>query len=84
MDGVPIYSNSNEMSFFRHNSFWYLGRLTTWPRESHYRCVEKCPSGTSVPPLSAKSLWKTNYAYGKDPAPIITLEPCSNNINNEL
>lgn len=26
-DGAPVYSNSNEMSFFRNKGFWYLGDL---------------------------------------------------------
>lgn len=25
MDGVQVYSNANEMSFFRNKGFWYLG-----------------------------------------------------------
>lgn len=39
-DNVPIYSNKNEMSFYRYNGFWYLGDLEPWPPVTHYRCVE--------------------------------------------
>jgi hypothetical protein len=27
MDGAPIYSNDQDMSFFRNRGFWYLGNL---------------------------------------------------------
>jgi len=27
VDDTEIYSNENELSFFRHKSFWYLGDL---------------------------------------------------------
>lgn len=37
MDGAPVYTNMNEMSFFRNNGFWYIGNLAPWPPETHYR-----------------------------------------------
>lgn len=27
MDGAPIYTNDQDMSFFRNRGFWYLGNL---------------------------------------------------------
>ena len=40
MDGVAVYSNANDMAFFRNKGFWYLGNLGPWPPETHYRCVK--------------------------------------------
>ena len=79
MDGAPTFTNSNEVSFFRNNGFWYLGDLTVWPPLTHYRCVqpEGCNVGSSTPPTSIEGLWTVNKAIGKEPIPDISLSPCS-------
>ena len=85
MDGVPTFTNSNEVSFFRNNGFWYLGDLTTWPPKTHYRCVqpEGCNVGGVVPPTSDQGVWTVNKALGKEPLPEISLESC-NSVKQEL
>jgi len=79
MDGVAVYSNANDMSLFRNKGFWYLGNLGPWPPETHYRCVEAegCNQGESLPPTSTQGTWVASKRFGKDPVPIITLEPCT-------
>mmetsp|Transcript_5332 Transcript_5332/g.5494 ORF Transcript_5332/g.5494 Transcript_5332/m.5494 type:complete len:134 (+) Transcript_5332:48-449(+) len=79
MDGVPTFTNSNEMSFFRNNGFWYLGDLTSWPPKTHYRCVqpEGCNVGEAVPPTTAQGVWTVNKALGTEPIPEITLTQCA-------
>lgn len=86
MDGVPIFSNANDMSFFRNKGFWYIGNLAPWPPETHYRCVEVegCGYGDSVPPASAAGAgWKPAKKYDTGNLPVISIEPCSAS-NEEL
>lgn len=86
MDGVPIFSNANDMSFFRNKGFWYIGNLAPWPPETHYRCVEieGCGYGDSVPPATAAGAgWKPAKKYDKGNLPVISIEPCSAS-NEEL
>lgn len=26
-DGVPVYTNANDLSFFRNRKFWYMGNM---------------------------------------------------------
>ncbi len=86
MDGVAVYSNANEMSFFRNKGFWYLGNLATWPPETHYRCVEAegCNFNLPVPPTSAEGEWKGSKKQNKNSPPLISLEPCSGAQSEEL
>jgi hypothetical protein len=78
MDGVPIFSNANDMSFFRNKGFWYVGNLAPWPPETHYRCVEAegCNYGANFPPTSAEGAWKPAKKYDKGNLPVISTEPC--------
>ena len=79
MDGAPVYTNGNDMSFFRNKGFWYLGNLEPWPPETHYRCVEPegCNPGLEAPPTSAQGAWSANKRFGKEPVPSILLQPCA-------
>merc|ERR1719316_2559336 len=52
-DGAPKFTNSNGMTVFRNNGFWYMGDMVEWPPKTFYRCVEGCASGTATPPLKA-------------------------------
>mmetsp|Transcript_60418 Transcript_60418/g.118925 ORF Transcript_60418/g.118925 Transcript_60418/m.118925 type:complete len:134 (-) Transcript_60418:64-465(-) len=85
MDGVPIFSNANDMSFFRNKGFWYVGNLAPWPPETHYRCVEPegCNYGLSFPPTTAEGAWKPAKKYDKGTLPVISNEPCVQS-NDEL
>ena len=78
MDGVPIYSNANDMSFFRNKGFWYVGNLAPWPPETHYRCVEPegCEYGESYPPTTDQGAWKVAKKFDKGNLPVISSEPC--------
>lgn len=78
MDGVPIFSNANDMSLFRNKGFWYLGNLAPWPPETHYRCVEAegCNYGMTYPPTSTEGAWKPAKKYDKGTTPVISNEPC--------
>lgn len=78
MDGVPTYTNNNDLTFFRNRGFWYLGSLTTWPPETHYRCVDSvgCTNGESIPPDSLVGRWTVNKKFGKEPLPQISFSPC--------
>jgi hypothetical protein len=79
MDGVQVFTNSNDMSFFRNKGFWYVGNLAPWPPETHYRCVEPegCNFNGAVPPTSLEGEWKGAKRFGKNKAPVISFEPCS-------
>lgn len=79
LDGVPIFTNANDMSFFRNKNHWYLGNLGPWPPETHYRCVQHdgCNFGASTPPTSAEGQWTAAKRFGKDPVPAIKNEPCA-------
>ena len=78
MDGAPVFTNANEISFYRNNGFWYIGDLTTWPPRTHYRCVqpEGCNVKGEVPPTTSEGVWTVNKAVGKEPSPEISLENC--------
>eukprot|EP01036_Dinobryon_divergens_P030169 gene30169-39366_t len=78
MDGVQVYSNANEMSFFRNKGFWYLGNLEPWPPETHFRCVEPegCNYNLPVPPTTAEGAWKPNKRFQGENLPVIQSEPC--------
>lgn len=86
MDGVQVFSNSHDMSFFRNKGFWYIGNLAPWPPETHYRCVEQegCNYNMPLPPISNEGEWKGSKRYNKSKAPVISLEPCSSAQNVEL
>jgi len=79
MDGMPVFSNANDRSFFRNKGFWYLGDLGPWPPETHYRCVEAegCNPGGELPPTTAEGAWTASKRFGKEPVPVITSTPCS-------
>lgn len=85
MDGAPIYSNANDMSFFRNKGFWYVGNLAPWPPETHYRCVEPegCNYGENFPPTTATGAWKPAKKYDKGNLPVISDQPCAS-LNEEL
>ncbi len=78
MDGVQVFSNSNDMSFFRNKGFWYIGNLATWPPETHYRCVEQegCNYNLDTPPTSKDGEWKGSKRFGKNNTPVVSAEPC--------
>lgn len=78
MDGVPTFSNANDMSFFRNKGFWYLGNLAPWPPETHYRCVEPegCNYGAEFPPTTEEGAWKPAKKYDKGNLPLISAQPC--------
>jgi len=79
MDDVPVYTNANDMSFFRNKGFWYLGNLGPWPPETHYRCVEAegCNPNMDIPPTTQEGKWLASKRFGKDPVPVITKEACT-------
>jgi|Transcript_31032 hypothetical protein len=80
-DSAPIYSNANDMSFFRHNGFWYLGDLNSYPPKTHYRCLPSedlaVASNMMSPPTSTQGSWTATKLHGKEPIPMITSEACS-------
>eukprot|EP01038_Epipyxis_sp_PR26KG_P008568 gene8568-11578_t len=80
MDGVPVFTNNHEMSFFRSKGFWYIGNLGPWPPETHYRCVEveECNYLNSTPAATINGNWKGSKRYNKVGTPLISLEPCAN------
>ena len=86
MDGVSVFSNANDLSFFRNKGFWYLGNLGPWPPETHYRCVEAegCNPGGTTPPTTAEGAWTASKRFGKDPVPVITGAPCATQGSDEL
>ncbi|KAJ1438852.1 hypothetical protein B484DRAFT_444318 [Ochromonadaceae sp. CCMP2298] len=79
LDSAPIYSNANDMSFFRNKGFWYIGDLQPWPPVTHYRCVEHegCSFGEKAPPISDTDGWKASKKFDKGTKPVISYEPCS-------
>lgn len=76
-DGVPSYINANKKSVFRNNGFWYVGDVSSWPLETHYRCVghESCPMKRPTPPVPG--VWTVNRQVGKAPEPVLQLTPCA-------
>lgn len=85
MDGVHVYSNANDMSFYRNKGFWYIGNLAPWPPETHYRCVEQegCNYNGNFPPTSTEGEWKGVKSFGKTRGPLISSTPCDGG-NEEL
>lgn len=78
-DGAQVFSNANEMSFFRHSGFWYLGNLEPWPPETHYRCVEPegCNYQGDLPPMTGEGEWKGSKQFNKVVVPVMSFSPCS-------
>jgi hypothetical protein len=72
-DGISKYTNGQKISIYRHNGFWYMGDLTSWPPVTHYRCVADCPKDGEQPPLMT---FETNPMKGKDPPPTVQTAPC--------
>jgi len=83
-DGVPSYINAQKKSVFRNNGFWYLGDVTSWPLETHYRCVghENCPMKRPSPPIPGT--WTVNRQVGKKPVPVLQSTPCAKSEQDEL
>ena len=81
IDGVPSYVNENDMAFFRHSGFWYLGDLQQWPPVTHYRCVnfEGCNNGEDHPADNTMGNWAIIKRFGKEPIPSISFSPCETN-----
>lgn len=79
IDGVPTFSNSNEVSFYRNKGFWYIGNLGPWPPETFYRCVEPegCNFNLAVPPASTEGDWKPAKKYAASSLPLISHSPCT-------
>ena len=79
IDNVAVYYNDKDMALYRNNGFWYLGNLIPWPPETHYRCVSEtgCNYRQDKPPSTKDGKWTAAVKWGKDPPPVITLEPCS-------
>lgn len=78
VDGADVFSNENDMSFFRSNGFWYLGNLEPWPPETHYRCVEPdgCNFKGDIPPTNEEGVWRGNRKFNSEKPPVISLLPC--------
>jgi len=78
MDGAPVYSNANDMSFFRNKGFWYIGNLGPWPPETYYRCVEaeNCNAGEDAPPVNKDAIWSASKMFGSEPVPVIVEGEC--------
>jgi hypothetical protein len=76
-DGVPSYVNAKGKSVFRNNGFWYVGDVSSWPLETHYRCVghENCPMKRPNPPIPGT--WTVNRQVGKAPEPVLQTTPCA-------
>jgi hypothetical protein len=85
-DNAPVFSNENDMSFFRNKGFWYLGNLGPWPPETHYRCVEAegCNYEMDMPPTSLEGAWKGSKKYNDGNAPRISKDPCNTASFEEL
>jgi hypothetical protein len=86
MDNAPVFSNANDMSFFRNNGFWYLGNLGEWPPETHYRCVEPegCNFQQDFPPSADEGEWKGTKKFNNGDIPMIRLTPCAAESKEEL
>jgi hypothetical protein len=86
LDGADVYSNEQDMSFFRNRGFWYLGNLEPWPPETHYRCVEAegCNYNEAMPPTSDEGSWKGNRKFNSERPPKISNKPCFTAENEEL
>lgn len=78
MDGVSVFSNENDMSFYRSRGFWYLGDLAPWPPATHYRCVEAegCNYNMPVPPTSEEGAWKGSKKHNDGGSPKVSATPC--------
>ena len=78
LDDAPVWTNGNDISFFRNKGFWYIGDLGPWPPETHYRCVEAegCNQGEAFPPTEG-GIWTASKRFGKEPLPVISVGPCA-------
>ena len=78
--GRLTYTNEQGMSFFRNRNYWYLGDLTTWPPETHYRCVgsdDQCGGINEILPFpSSTGGWTSNKRFGSETLPEIVRGPC--------
>jgi hypothetical protein len=85
-DGAPVFSNENDMSFYRNRGFWYLGNLAPWPPETHYRCVEPegCNYNLGFPPTSDEGTWKGSKKHNDGGSPRISTLPCASGNSEEL
>lgn len=76
------------MSFFRNREFWYLGDVSKWPPETHYRCVdseEVCNVGGDIPASSALGGWTVNKRVVKSNVPVeIVVGDCPDSGEAEL
>jgi hypothetical protein len=86
LDGVAVFSNENDLSFYRNRGFWYLGDLSQWPPETHYRCVETegCNHNMPLPPTSEEGAWKGSKKFNDGNAPKIFSQPCAAANGDEL
>jgi hypothetical protein len=87
IDGVPVYNNEKDMSFYRNHGFWYLGNLGPWPPETHYRCVDTetgCNYKKDRPPAGSEGKWSSSVSWGKDPPPVVSRSPCSDTVSSTL
>jgi hypothetical protein len=67
------------MSFFRNKGFWYLGNLTPWPPETHYRCVEAdgCNFMGELPTVDPEAVWTSNRKFTTTEMPKLSDTPCA-------
>lgn len=79
LDGVPSWSNANDLTFFRSKGFWYIGHLGPWPPETHFRCVdgENCGLEQDTPYLADDGNWSVNKRFAVGDVPKFSSEPCS-------
>ena len=73
-EGASIYTNGDGRSIFRNNGRWYLGDLTPWPPETHYRPGADTAIGTPMPPLEGYETGRGKF--GTLPAPVLSEGPC--------
>jgi hypothetical protein len=87
MDGATVFSNANDLSFFRSNGFWYLGNLGPWPPETHYRCVEPegCNFQMENPPSTTEGVWRGSKRFNNENSVlVVSTTPCAAENNEEL
>jgi hypothetical protein len=87
MDGTTVFSNANDMSFFRNRGFWYLGNLGPWPPETHYRCVEAegCNFQMEYPPSNEEGIWKGSKRFNNENSVlVVSSSPCPTESKDEL
>lgn len=87
MDGTTVFSNANDMSFFRNRGFWYLGNLGPWPPETHYRCVEAegCNFQMDFPPNTDEGVWRGSKRFNNENSVlVVSSTPCPTENKDEL